>query len=257
MTWISSRAIWRPTGATRNRSSNSSRARTSGCTSYVTAALFLVSILLLTTGKTAQELDNNILQIKSIAQKHSCNILRLDYLQEKGLAASLPLAENKVGIERALTTSAAAIFVPFSAQELFQDSAEAIYSGLNAASGNMIYLDRKRLKAPNGLILGTPGSGKSFTTKREIYSVFLATGDDVIICDPESEYAALTERFVGQIRKMWGDIPYIYVQLPEFNARMEEISYDGGKAWIIIAIIAAVAVCAAAAVIIIRKRREN
>ena len=161
--------------------------------------LFLVTFLLLTTGHTKQELDNNILQVKSIAQKHSCNITRLDYEQEQGLASSLPLAQNAIEVERALTTSAAAIFVPFTTQELFQKSDEAIYSGLNAVTGNMIYLDRKQLKAPNGLILGTPGSGKSFTTKREIYSVFLSTPDDIIICDPEAEYAALTESLKGQV----------------------------------------------------------
>ena len=161
--------------------------------------LFLVTFLILTTGKDKQELDNNILQVKSVAQKHSCNITRLDYEQEQGLVSSLPLAKNEIEIERALTTSAAAIFVPFTTQELFQNSPEAIYSGLNAVTGNMIYLDRKLLKAPNGLILGTPGSGKSFATKREIYSVFLATGDDIIICDPEAEYAALTESLKGQV----------------------------------------------------------
>ena len=164
--------------------------------------LFLVTFLILTTGKTKQELDNNILQVKSVAQKYSCNLTRLDYQQEDGLIASLPLAHNTIDIERALTTSAAAIFVPFTTQELFQNSKEAIYSGLNALTGNMIYLDRKLLKAPNGLILGTPGSGKSFTTKREIYSVFLATEDDIIICDPEAEYAALTESLKGQVIKV-------------------------------------------------------
>ena len=161
--------------------------------------LFLVTFLILTTGKTKQELDNNILQVKSIAQKYSCNITRLDYEQEQGLVSCLPLAMNAIEVERALTTSAAAIFVPFTTQELFQSSPEAIYSGLNAVTGNMIYLDRKLLKAPNGLILGTPGSGKSFTTKREIYSVFLATKDDIIICDPEAEYSALTESLKGQV----------------------------------------------------------
>ncbi|MBO5521299.1 MAG: ATP-binding protein, partial [Eubacterium sp.] len=161
--------------------------------------LFLVTFLILTTGKSRQELDNNILQVKSIAQKYSCNITRLDYEQESGMVSCLPLAKNEIAVERALTTSAAAIFVPFTTQELFQSSPEAIYSGLNAVTGNMIYLDRKLLKAPNGLILGTPGSGKSFTTKREIYSVFLSTKDDIIICDPEAEYDALTESLKGQV----------------------------------------------------------
>ena len=178
--------------------------------------LFLVTFLILTTGKTKQELDNNILQVKSIAQKYSCNITRLDYEQEAGLISSLPLAKNTTAVERALTTSAAAIFVPFTTQELFQKSPEAIYSGLNAVTGNMIYLDRKLLKAPNGLILGTPGSGKSFTTKREIYSVFLATKDDIIICDPEAEYDALTESLKGQVIRV-SPISHQYINPMDIN----------------------------------------
>ena len=161
--------------------------------------LFMVTFLILTTGKTKQELETNLLQVSSIAQKHSCQIIRLDYEQEPGLMSSLPLAWNQIDIERALTTSATAIMVPFTTQELFQTNDEAIYSGLNALSGNMIFLDRKRLKTPNGLILGTPGSGKSFTTKREIYSVFLSTKDDIIVCDPESEYTALVQSLNGQV----------------------------------------------------------
>ena len=83
--------------------------------------------------------------------------------------------------------------------ELFQDRKESLYYGLNALSNNLIMVDRKALKNPNGLILGTPGSGKSFAAKREIANAFLVSDDDVIICDPEAEYAPLVERFGGQI----------------------------------------------------------
>ena len=78
--------------------------------------------------------------------------------------------------------------------ELFQNGKEALYYGLNALSNNLIMVDRKRLKNPNGLILGTPGSGKSFSAKREILNVFLVTDDDIIICDPEAEYFPLVHR---------------------------------------------------------------
>ena len=76
---------------------------------------------------------------------------------------------------------------------------EALYYGLNALSNNMIFVDRKLLKNPNGLILGTPGSGKSFSAKREIVNVFLVTKDDIMICDPESEYSPLVFRLRGQV----------------------------------------------------------
>lgn len=116
--------------------------------------------------------------------------------------SSLPLAQNLIEIHRGMTTSSTAIFVPFTTQELFQSGDESLYYGLNALSNNLIMVDRKLLKNPNGLILGTPGSGKSFAAKREIANAFLVTDDDVIISDPEAEYSPLVERFGGQVIKI-------------------------------------------------------
>ena len=164
--------------------------------------MFLITFLVMNTGRTEQELENNVFQAQSIAQKHNCNLRRLDYQQEQGLMSSLPLAQNLIEIQRALTTSSTAIFVPFTTQELFQDGPEALYYGLNALSNNLIMVDRKKLKNPNGLILGTPGSGKSFSAKREITNAFLVTDDDVIICDPEAEYTALVTKLKGQVIKI-------------------------------------------------------
>ena len=76
---------------------------------------------------------------------------------------------------------------------------EALYYGLNALSNNLIMADRKQLKNPNGLILGTPGSGKSFSAKREITNSFLITQDDIAIIDPEDEYSPLVRRLGGQV----------------------------------------------------------
>ena len=164
--------------------------------------MFLLTFLVLNTGSTKQELETNVFQANSIAQKHNCNLRRLDYQQEQGLMSSLPLAYNQIEIQRGMTTSSTAIFVPFTTQELFQDGKEALYYGLNALSNNLIMVDRKKLKNPNGLILGTPGSGKSFSAKREITNAFLSTSDDIIVCDPEAEYAALVTRLKGQVIKI-------------------------------------------------------
>ena len=148
--------------------------------------MFLVTVLFLNTAKTKQNLDNAILQTAGIAQKYNCVLRKLDYLQEEGLMSSVPLGVNHVPIKRALTTTSTAIFVPFTTQELFMPG-ESLYYGLNALSSNMIMVDRKKLKNPNGLILGTPGSGKSFAAKREITNAFFVTNDDIIIGDPEGE----------------------------------------------------------------------
>lgn len=146
--------------------------------------MFLVTVLVMNTAASKQKLDNLIFQTAGIAQKYNCSLRRLDYQQEPGLMSSVPLGRNYIPINRALTTTATAIFVPFTTQELFQDG-EALYYGLNGVSNNMIMVDRKQLKNPNGLILGTPGSGKSFSAKREMTNAFLVTDDDIIVCDPE------------------------------------------------------------------------
>ena len=148
--------------------------------------MFLVTILFMNTSKSKGKLENTVFTLKSIANRHNCSLKNLNYRQEQGLVASLPLGINEVEIERGLTTSAAAIFIPFTTEELFIKG-ESLYYGLNALSRNIIMADRKKLKNPNGLILGTPGSGKSFAAKREITNAFLITDDDIIIADPEAE----------------------------------------------------------------------
>ena len=161
--------------------------------------MFMLTFLVLNTAETKQQLENVVFQASGIAQKYNCILTRLDFQQEEGLMSSVPIGLNQVEIQRGLTTSSTAIFVPFTTQELFQDGKEALYCGLNALSNNLIMVDRKLLKNPNGLILGTPGSGKSFSAKREITNVFLVTDDDIIVCDPESEYGTLVERLHGQV----------------------------------------------------------
>ena len=160
--------------------------------------MFLITVLFLNAAKTKQDLDSAVFQTAGIAQKFNCTLNRLDYMQEQGLMSSLPLANNLVPIKRALTTTSTAIFVPFTTQELFMEG-DSLYYGLNAVSNNMIMADRKQLKNPNGLILGTPGSGKSFSAKREMTNVFFTTTDDIIIADPEGEYYPLVEALGGQV----------------------------------------------------------
>ena len=164
--------------------------------------MFLLTFTVLNTANTLPKLKDTVLQAKGIAQKHNCQLVSLDFQQENGLMSLLPLGMNKIEIQRGLTTSSLAIFVPFTTQELFQRGAGAFYCGVNALSGNLIMVDRLRQKNPNGLILGVPGSGKSFSAKREMFSVYLLTNDDIIICDPEAEYWPLVKRLHGQVIKI-------------------------------------------------------
>lgn len=168
--------------------------------------LFLLTFVVLNTAPTRQQLENDIFTVSGIAQKYNCTLRRLDFQQEQGYMSSLPLGYNGIEIQRGMTTSSVAIFVPFMTREL-RMGGEALYYGMNALSHNVIMADRKKLKTPAGLYLGTPGSGKSFAAKREIINVFLATKDRILIVDPMGEYAPLVRRLGGQVIEIAPDSP--------------------------------------------------
>ena len=120
--------------------------------------MFLVTVLVLNLADRRQRLKTDVFQAAGVAQKYNCALRRLDWQQEQGLMSSLPLGLNQIDIQRGLTTSSTAIFVPFTTQELFMGG-EALYYGLNALSNNLIMADRKQLKAPKGVYrkgTGTP-----------------------------------------------------------------------------------------------------
>ena len=161
--------------------------------------MFKMTFLIMNTAGSQIELKNNYLQSSSMAQQFNCDTYKLDYRQEQALMTCLPLAKDWINVDRSLTTSSVGIFIPFTTQELMQTGEEALYYGLNALSQNIIMADRKSLSNPNGMILGKPGFGKSFSAKREMSNVILSTDDDIMICDPEQEYSALVKKFNGQV----------------------------------------------------------
>ena len=169
--------------------------------------MFLLTFLVVNMAPTRRELDNDLFTVSGIVQKYNCTLKRLDFQQEDSFLSSLPLGHNGIEIKRGMTTSSTAIFVPFMTQELRMDG-EAVYYGLNALSHNVIMANRKKLKNPNGLFLGVPGSGKSFAAKRELVNVFLATRDRIIVVDPMGEYAPLVRRLGGQVIEIAPDSPH-------------------------------------------------
>lgn len=184
--------------------------------------MFLLTFLIVNLAPTRQELDNDLFTVAGIAQKYNCMVKRLDFQQEQGLLSSLPLGYNGIEIQRGMTTSSTAIFIPFLTQEL-RMGGEAVYYGLNALSHNIIMANRKKLKNPNGLFLGVPGSGKSFAAKRELVNVFLATSDNIIIVDPMGEYSALVRRLGGQVVEIAPDSPN-HINPMDINA-----DFDAGE----------------------------
>ena len=169
--------------------------------------MFLLTFLVVNTAPTRQQLENDIFTVSGITQKYNCFLKRLDFQQEQGFMSSLPLGYNGIEIQRGMTTSSTAIFVPFMTQELRMNG-QALYYGMNALSHNVIMADRKKLKSANGLYLGSTGSGKSFAAKRELINVFLATKDRIIVVDPMGEYAPLVRRLGGEVIEISPNSPH-------------------------------------------------
>lgn len=160
--------------------------------------LFHINISIRNYATDKKELEQQLALLKRTCQKCNCTLLPYDYIQEQCLGSTLPLAKNDFPVIRELHTSGIAVFVPFTTKELFQHG-EATYYGVNAITGNMIRANRSNLKNPNGLVLGTPGSGKSFSVKREVFDVFFSGDDSIIIADPEGEYFPMVNRLKGQV----------------------------------------------------------
>ena len=160
--------------------------------------MFKVTMLVYTYAKDMDALNQNAYQIMATARKNGVKIAKLDYQQREAMNSVMAVGQNFIPIQRTLTTASTAIFIPFTTQELFQSG--GMYYGLNALSHNLIFFNRKSLKAPNGFILGTPGSGKSFAAKREMINVLLNDpNSEVLIIDPEREYTALARGFDGEV----------------------------------------------------------
>lgn len=168
--------------------------------------MFLLTFTVVNLAPSRQRLENDIFTVSGIAQKYNCALKRLDWQQEQGFVSSLALGYNEVAIQRGMTTSSTAIFIPFMTRELRMDG-QALYYGMNALSHNVIMADRKKLKSANGMYLGSTGSGKSFAAKRELINVFLATRDRIVIVDPMGEYAPLVRRLDGQVIEIAPDSP--------------------------------------------------
>lgn len=158
--------------------------------------LFKVTFLAYTWADSMEELDDNVQELCRTARGKGITLIPLDYQQEAGFNSILPLGKCFVPIERSLPTASAAILIPFTNQELMQPG--GISYGVNTNSGNLILFDRTTMASGNGMILGVTGGGKSFAAKQEMINVLLRDENaQVIVIDPEQEYAALTKAVGG------------------------------------------------------------
>ena len=168
--------------------------------------MFLLTFTVVNMAPNRQRLENDVFTVGGIAQKYNCALKRLDWQQEQAFVSALTLGYNELEIQRGMTTSSTAIFIPFMTREL-RMGGQALYYGMNALSHNVIMADRKKLKSANGMYLGSTGSGKSFAAKRELLNVFLTTNDRIVIVDPMGEYVPLARRLGAQVIEIAPDSP--------------------------------------------------
>ena len=162
--------------------------------------MFFANLTLVHTADSLSELDNDTEGILTTGRKHTCQLAPLKWQQMDGMLTALPIGVRYLSALRTLTTESLAVMMPFWVQEI-QDSG-GVYFGDNAISRNLILCNKARLQNPNAFLLGIPGSGKSFSAKELIVFLALATNDDILVCDPEREYAALIEAMGGEVIKI-------------------------------------------------------
>ena len=185
--------------------------------------LYYTTVSAVLFGKVKDELDESTKLFQATADRFICQAKTLATQQEAGLNSCLPLGVNKLKVERLLNTRAAAIFLPFAVKELWQD--DGMYYGLNGVSRQMILYNRTSAVNGNGCIFGVPGSGKSFSAKREIVNILLHTDDDVFVIDPENEYAPLAKLFFGSSIRI---APGSGVHINPMDMGLDYASEDGG-----------------------------
>ena len=153
--------------------------------------MMVAVITMVHTADTKEQLDADTDAILSTARKHMCQMATLRYQQLDGLNTVLPIGTRRINCFRTLTTESLAVFMPFKVQEIMDKG--GIYFGENAISHNPIICNRANLMNQSAIMLGVPGSGKSFCVKEWIAALMMNTEDDILICDPEGEYAPLVE----------------------------------------------------------------
>ncbi|VVB81089.1 Uncharacterised protein [uncultured archaeon] len=158
--------------------------------------LFNVSLYINVKAKDLKELDLLTRTIQS--QLNSILIIPQvpKYRMAQGLKSVLPFGTNELGIRRNITTHALSAFFPFTSPFLILEKG-GVFLGLNRNKLPIIK-DIFSLANANGAILATSGSGKSYTAKL-IISRYLMNNTKIIVIDPQSEYAKLTEKYGGSV----------------------------------------------------------
>lgn len=162
--------------------------------------MFYMSMNVMHFAKDKEELRTQSSTLKNISSKYMCSVKPLLMQQERGFTSALPMGIDKTYMKRLMTTESLGVFIPF--DEVNQFDKGGFYYGVNAINKSLIVYNRKKGQNYNGLVLGSSGSGKSFSAKREMVSAILNTNDDIYIIDPDGEYSPIAQAFGGSIIKI-------------------------------------------------------
>lgn len=170
----------------------------------------LMQIVIVHMADTLQELNEDTDTIKAAAAGKSCQIGVLTNRQERGLNTALPYGLRYVDALEAVNSAVTGVLLPFTTKEI-RDRGGFCY-GVNSISGNIITINRASYVNPHAFVIGTTGGGKSMFVKMEIVQAILNTTDDILIIDPNGEYADLMALFgVRPIRIFAGSPEHINV----------------------------------------------
>lgn len=185
---------------------------------------FLMTMTVTVFADDLDDLDKYTTMVQNKADTpHLCKLTKLSSQQEEGFNACLPLAYNNLSVNRLLNSETAALFIPFSSQDLIQ--AGGLYYGINSGSRNIIMYNRLEGQNANGLIIGQSGSGKSFQAKAEMLQVFLKSEkNEIFVIDPQAEYRPLCEALGGQVVRI---APSSNTHCNPFDLDLSEDARDG------------------------------
>ncbi len=159
--------------------------------------MMLAVLTMIHLADTKEQLDADTEALLKVGADHVCQMAVMRYQQLDGMNTALPIGTRKIDTFRTMTTESLAAFMPFKVQEIQEPG--GIYIGENAVSHNLILCNMDNLMNQSMMLLGIPGSGKSFFAKLLIIAIALSTKDDIVILDPEGEYSPLVKALGGSV----------------------------------------------------------
>ena len=141
-----------------------------------------------------ETLAKSVQFIESLLESRLVYVKEAVFRTEQGLASTLPLANDELGISNNMNSEPLATTFPFVSSDLTSNT--GVLYGINRHNNSLVLFDRFQMENANMVIFAKSGAGKSYAVKLEILRS-LMLGTDVIVIDPENEYQYLCEAVGG------------------------------------------------------------